>query len=157
MMSTNTFFCVFKTHFVFDIDGRFLYYYHSLLMKVEPIYKSIGAIIRGKRRGRNLSQEKLSARLGIKRATLANIETGRQRILAHMLYAFAEALEIKPADLLPPLPSAMDWTDLSFSSSDDLKPQQKQQIADLIGQVKKTAVSEKEESDGKSEKDLPRN
>jgi transcriptional regulator with XRE-family HTH domain len=143
-MSIDTLLCVFKTHFVFNVDRMFLYYYHSLPMKIEPIYKRIGAIIRGKRRGRNLSQEKLAARLGIKRATLANIETGRQRILAHMLYAFAEALEIKPADLLPPIPSTTDWTVLAFSSSDDLDPQQKQQIANLIGQVKTAPINEKE-------------
>src|SRR5580698_7112740 len=70
-------------------------------MKPEPVYKTIGAIVRGQRRKLELSQDKLAGRLGISRATLASIETGRQRMLVHQLYAFAEALGLRPGDLLP--------------------------------------------------------
>jgi transcriptional regulator with XRE-family HTH domain len=49
-------------------------------------------------------QSQLAGRLGISRATLANIETGRQRVLVHMLYRVALALGVTPGDLLP-LPS----------------------------------------------------
>ncbi len=87
---------VYYTLFVLHIDGSAVRLYHHQ-MTVEPIYKSIGAIIRGKRRGREWPQQMLAARLGISRATLANIETGRQRVLAHQLYAFAEALDTKSA------------------------------------------------------------
>jgi transcriptional regulator with XRE-family HTH domain len=34
---------------------------------------------------------------------LANIESGRQRIAAHHLYALAIALQVQPASLLPPV------------------------------------------------------
>lgn len=74
-------------------------------MKVEPVYRSIGATVRSRRRQLEWSQEKLAQRLMISRATLANIETGRQRVLVHQLYAFAAALGMKPEQLLPPLPA----------------------------------------------------
>src|SRR6266403_1538894 len=74
-------------------------------MKLEPIYKAIGTIIRRRRRRLEWSQKLLASRLRISRATLANIETGRQRILVHHLYMFAEVLNMKLADFLPPLDS----------------------------------------------------
>src|SRR5207302_10862870 len=66
-------------------------------MNLEPIYKTIGGIIRQRRRRLDLAQAKLAGLLGISRATLASIETGRQRVLVHHLYAFAEALNMKPS------------------------------------------------------------
>jgi len=105
-------------------------------MQPESIYKSIGAIVRSKRRLINWSQVELAQRLGISRATLANIETGRQRILVHQLYSFAAVLEMKTEELLPPPPSpnsASTWQHLPMP--DDLKPQQREQIARLIDAV----------------------
>ena len=118
-----------------------LYFLKGIIcsMKIESVYREIGAVIRGKRRERNLSQEKLAARLGIKRATLANIETGRQRILVHMLYSFANALDIKPTDLLPTTPSTSHWTDFPFES-ENLNSKQKQEIANLISQIDGSSV-----------------
>ena len=93
-------------------------------MKIEAIYKDIGAIIRAKRRSKEMSQEKLADRLGISRATLANIETGRQRILTHQLYAFGDVLGMEPSELLPVRPTVANVAGLTFSQ-DDLNPEQK--------------------------------
>jgi transcriptional regulator with XRE-family HTH domain len=119
-------------------------------MKLEPIYKTIGGIIRQRRRRLELAQTKLAARLGMSRATLANIETGRQRVLVHHLYAFAEALDMKPGDLLPQMiktGTASEWAQFPIPS--DLKPQQKEQIARLIGPMNPTTSKPKEKSDAK--------
>ena len=121
-------------------------------MTIEPIYKNIGAVIRAKRRLLDLAQEKLATQLGISRATLANIETGRQRVLAHQLYGFARALGVKPADLLPVSPPEADWTALPLPS--DLKPEQKQQIAQLIGLVQTTPANTQEEANDQTNQTL---
>ena len=113
-------------------------------MKIEAIYKDIGAIIRAKRRSKEMSQEKLADRLGISRATLANIETGRQRILTHQLYAFGDVLGMEPSELLPVRPTVANVAGLTFSQ-DDLNPEQKKQIAQLIGQVQLVPADPKEE------------
>lgn len=126
-------------------------------MKLEPIYKTIGGIIRQRRRRLELPQAELARRLGISRATLANIETGRQRVLVHHVYALAEALDIKPSDLLPQVNKAgseSDWAQFPIPS--DLKPQQKEQIALLIGPMNQTARKPKEKSDAKFAKTLRR-
>lgn len=122
-------------------------------MKPEPIYKTIGTIIRRRRRRLEWPQKLLAARLGISRATLANIETGRQRILVHHLYAFAQILEMKPHDFLPAgvsPDSAQDWSLLPIP--DDLNLRQKEQIAQLIGPVRKPNTKLRGGSHGPSKK-----
>jgi DNA-binding XRE family transcriptional regulator len=122
--------------------------------KPEAIYKAIGAIIRGRRRRLEWPQHLLAERLGISRATLANIETGRQRILTHLLYAFADALQLKPSDLLPAndRQAAADLTKLPIQG--DVNPEQREQIARLIG-LQPLTLKPKEKIDAKSAKKLP--
>ena len=120
-------------------------------MELEPIYRTIGGIIRQRRRRLELPQAKLAVRLGISRATLANIETGRQRVLVHHLYAFAEALDMKLSELLPQankITAAGDWS--QFPMPTDLKPQQKEQIAQLLGRINQTTSKSGGKSDGTS-------
>lgn len=122
-------------------------------MAVEPIYKSIGAIIRGKRRGNELPQEALAGRLGISRATLANIETGRQRVLVHQLYALAEALAVKPQDFLPPPHDGVSAGDgAALKIEGDLNPEQRAQVARLIGPIQAATPTSIKETDGNPEK-----
>jgi len=84
------------------------------------------------------TQTTLAQRLGISRATLANIETGRQRILVHQLYSFAVALDMKTEELLPPQQSSsLETTWQHLPMPNDLKPQQREQIARLIDAVDK--------------------
>ena len=102
-------------------------------MKHGELYDRLGALIRSRRKKLLLTQHDLAARIGISRASLANIETGRQTVLVHHLYAFATALDLSPSDLLPPIAakeSSSDWSMLSLP--DDLKVEQKKQIARLL-------------------------
>jgi transcriptional regulator with XRE-family HTH domain len=102
-------------------------------MRVELVYRSIGALLRSRRRQLNWSQEKLAQQVHLSRATLANIETGRQRILVHQLYTFASALGVKLEELLPrtqKISPTADWSRLPIP--DGLKLEQKEQIARLI-------------------------
>jgi transcriptional regulator with XRE-family HTH domain len=102
-------------------------------MKHDELYVQLGALIRSRRKKLLLTQHDLAARIGISRASLANIETGRQKVLVHQLYALATALDLAPSDLLPPVAaneSSRDWSTLSLP--DDLKVEQKKQIARLL-------------------------
>jgi transcriptional regulator with XRE-family HTH domain len=142
---------------VFGFDNTAERDYHHGFMRPEPIYKTIGAIIRRRRRRLEWPQTRLASRLGISRATLANIETGRQRVLVHHLYTLAEVLEMKPSDFLPPASmteSPGAWALLPIP--DDLKPQQKEQIARLIGPLHQTTSKSKERDNGKSAKTIRR-
>lgn len=105
-------------------------------MSVDPIYRHIGAIIKKRRQTLKVKQEVLAGQLGISRGSLSNIETGRQSMLVHQLYKFADALQLSPHDLLPI--AANDHVKAErtlLPLPDDLKESQKQQVADLIGGV----------------------
>lgn len=59
-----------------------------------------------------MTQAELSERVGLSRASVANIEAGRQAVMLHQVMAFSAALAVQPVELLPSAPSAMDREDL---------------------------------------------
>ena len=65
-----------------------------------PFYKALGDLIRRKRKALDLSQDRLARILGVTRAWVANIETGRQNLLVHQLIEVAAAFNMAPADFL---------------------------------------------------------
>lgn len=83
-------------------------------MSTEPVYADVGKRIEVARINARLTQAELGARLAhpLKRATIGNIETGRQRILAHVLIEIADVLDVAPREFLPiALPREQDAGD----------------------------------------------
>lgn len=120
-------------------------------MNHELIYPLVGTLIRNRRKKLRFTQETLAARVGMSRASIANIEVGRQKILVHHLYVLAEILELAPTDLMPAvkqLPKTNNWETLPLP--DGLKPQQKEQIARLMAAGAKPEIGF--EKDGKQTK-----
>jgi len=74
---------------------------------IEPFYIDLGRRILDMRRKRGITQEKLGSLLDppSTRASIANIETGKQRVLAHTLVQLAQALQIEVMELLNILPA----------------------------------------------------
>ena len=108
-----------------DIDYSCVY---NLPMATLALYKRIGSTIKVKRRVLGLTQQQLANQLGISRASLANVETGRQRILVHQLYELAGQLSVNVSDLLPESSEAealQTLDDLLFS--ENVTVQQRQQ------------------------------
>ena len=69
------------------------------------IQQAVGALIQAKRKAVGMSQETLSAAIGLSRSSIANIECGRQKIGVPLLYRLAELLQTTPHDLLPSAPA----------------------------------------------------
>jgi len=69
--------------------------------RVENFYLLLGARVRAIRQQKGLTQEQLGSRLTptMTRASVANIETGKQRVLAHTLVQLASALSVALDDL----------------------------------------------------------
>jgi transcriptional regulator with XRE-family HTH domain len=86
--------------------------------------------IRVRRKANRLRQHELADRVGISRASLANMEVGRQKVLVHQLYAIAIALGLPPADLIPAPPTLLRADDLPLPAN--LKPKEREQIARLL-------------------------
>jgi transcriptional regulator with XRE-family HTH domain len=67
----------------------------------DEIYATMGRRVRARREDLRLTQADLAAKIGLSRASIANIEGGRQAVLLHQFLALAEALTIPPMDLIP--------------------------------------------------------
>lgn len=69
---------------------------------LDVYYSKIGQLIKAKREKANKSQEQLSKYLGFKsRISIANIESGSQKIHVHTLVAIAKYLKLNIQDLIP--------------------------------------------------------
>ncbi len=143
MSTTSTLFCAYHTHIVLDADRA---YDRARVHPPDPaaLYEALGDLIRRKRKQVPLTQKELSARLGVSRASIANIETGRQKILVHQLLQLAAVLEIPAENLLAAAagePAHEDVGDLPLPNH--LSSKQKSQISRLFGNKKtKTSLDE---------------
>ncbi len=69
----------------------------------DELYRELGRKIRQarERQGERLSQDALAKQLGISRASIVNIEAGRQRTPLHLLWQIAELLGTELTLLIP--------------------------------------------------------
>jgi transcriptional regulator with XRE-family HTH domain len=67
----------------------------------DQIYAVFGRLVRTRREELRMTQSDLSTRIGLSRASVANIEGGRQAVLLHQLIALADALSLPAMDLIP--------------------------------------------------------
>ncbi|UPK19843.1 helix-turn-helix transcriptional regulator [Bradyrhizobium sp. 131] len=66
------------------------------------LYRIIGATLAAKRKALRLKQSEVADQIGLTRASLANIERGRQKIMLHQIYRLASALKVESIiDLVP--------------------------------------------------------
>lgn len=66
------------------------------IVQCEPVYVSFGEIVKAKRLALGWTQSDLAEKIGLARASIANIEIGRQRVLLSDLFDFADALGVSP-------------------------------------------------------------
>jgi len=102
MLVNSTQRCAYYTQIVCIVDmmRRFR---HTKSMTEEGIYKPLGEAVARRRRTLGLTQAELASRVGLSRASIANIEVGRQKMLVHQLFAVADALELDSVEHLLPL------------------------------------------------------
>ena len=69
----------------------------------DELYRELGRRIRQarERNGEGLSQDALAKQLGISRASVVNIEAGRQRAPLHLLWQIAQLLGTDLTSLIP--------------------------------------------------------
>lgn len=67
----------------------------------QHIYTIVGEKITEIRQEKKMSQVDLAAKVGMSRASIVNIEKGRQHPALHLLWQLADALDVYLFDLLP--------------------------------------------------------
>lgn len=66
------------------------------------LYSVFGKRLADERLARKISQQELANLVGLSRASIANIEAGRQRVLLHQAVGLVQALKIQTiSDILP--------------------------------------------------------
>src|ERR1700720_1113824 len=70
-------------------------------MSKEILYEKLGRAIRSRREALKMTQSDLAKYLELSRASITNIELGKQSVLVDQLFRFAEALKTEPSNLLP--------------------------------------------------------
>lgn len=107
-------------------------------MGAPALYKRLGATMKARRHQLRLTQAELARELGISRASLASIETGRQGLSVHRLYMFADKLGVEAKALLPGQKEAGELKALDgLPLSEDVSFADRRQIARLVQQAKK--------------------
>jgi transcriptional regulator with XRE-family HTH domain len=108
------------------------------------LYRLLGRNVAAHRANGKLKQAQVAEKLGLSRASLANIESGRQRVTLHHVYELVDALGLDSiTDLLParwPEASAdtvgaYDKRDTLMFASESLTPVEKAQVKMVINKA----------------------
>lgn len=103
-------------------------------MRFTDIYPLLGRAVARRRETLGLTQAEVGERIGLTRASVANIETGRQKVLLHHVYMLADALQFDSiCDLVPEaLATALEPLTLS---TDKVTFTQKAQVMSVVRQA----------------------
>jgi transcriptional regulator with XRE-family HTH domain len=76
------------------------------MREANMFYVTLGQRIRERREAASLTQAQLGGQLDppVTRASIANVEAGKQRLLAHSLVQMAQLLRVPLEELVPPVP-----------------------------------------------------
>jgi len=76
-----------------------------------PVYSALAEVVRNLRFAAGMTQAETAEALGMSRPSLANIESGRQRVLLGDLWDFARVLKVTPKELFAKLEAEMPHHD----------------------------------------------
>jgi transcriptional regulator with XRE-family HTH domain len=118
----------------------------------EALYRKLGRKIRDARERSGLSQQRLADRLAISRASIVNVEAGRQRPPLHLLWKIAEALGTDLVLLIPRRdelavtvdPVRLDRTTIKqIEDAANGDPQAMKELTGLVSKLKTTIEAKK--------------
>lgn len=115
-------------------------------MDAGRIYQDLGKRIKDLRKTLGRSQDRIAKQVGISRASLANIEAGRQQVLVHHLFGLAVALDLEsPAILLlqPHVKSQQNPSPTNLPlSGEGLTEKQRREVLSLMGDARNNNKTE---------------
>ena len=103
-------------------------------MDESVLYARFGHLVRLHRKRLSLNQAEIGRAVGLSRASVANIETGRQRIPIHHLYRLARVLKVDVHALLPaPDDAPPSIIHREIQSSIELSELEEEDVAKVVG------------------------
>jgi len=107
-------------------------------MDSKTLYTEVGRRAAARRHVLGRTQVEVAEKMGLSRASLANIEVGRQSLLLHQVYALAAALDLQSLDdLLPVLPGGSSRPTKIGTTGSNLNKKQLSEVDAFIAAVEK--------------------
>ncbi len=69
--------------------------------KEDNFYRDVGQRVRNARKKSGMTQKSLASKVLLSRASITNLEMGRQKLMLHTLVDIASELHVPPDDLIP--------------------------------------------------------
>jgi transcriptional regulator with XRE-family HTH domain len=102
---------------------------------MEAIYARFGQELRRARKERGRTQSDLANRVRLGRTSVANIESGQQRLYLHTLIDIAAALRVSPGELLPDEPR--DVEEILSAQVESLPAREREWIMRVVSPAKR--------------------
>jgi transcriptional regulator with XRE-family HTH domain len=99
------------------------------------VYKLLGSRAATRRKQLKLKQDEVAKQIGLSRASVANLETGRQKILLHHVYRLAAALELR--SIMELIPHTLVEIEPVNFTGDAVSEQQKTTLEDFVRRIGK--------------------
>ena len=117
---------------------------HLPAMDESAVYRGFGAAIAARRKALGKTQDYLATAVGLSRASLANIERGKQRVFLHQILALADALQLSSAhEIIPDRMldhAAGNAAEITMSGAEDLTNDQKMLVNSIVNTVSAAAI-----------------
>jgi transcriptional regulator with XRE-family HTH domain len=98
----------------------------------KQFYQELGRRVAARRGALRITQAEVGERLGVSRASVANIEAGRQKLYAHQLYALARALRLPDLSGVLPIDIPGEGGNTLLGERRDMSSVQHAQIESLV-------------------------
>jgi DNA-binding XRE family transcriptional regulator len=106
---------------------------HLMEMDTKTFNQKIGILLQKLRTENRMTQDELAKLTGMSRASIANMETGRQAMSAYQAYLIVTAFQLRDMNALFPSPEIdTEGADVKLSGSSQLNEIQRQQVEALI-------------------------
>ncbi|HDV0866325.1 TPA: LexA family transcriptional regulator [Enterococcus faecalis] len=115
-------------------------------MESEKLSKYIGQKIKLYRSKKNLTQEELARKVGTKKATISNYETGYRSPQQDMLFELANVLDISINDLFPPSSNSKNNHSSIETIYEKLDPPRKKKVYKCAEEELKKQLEEEKQS-----------
>ena len=101
-------------------------------MDTDKFYREFGRRIAARRIVLSITQSEVGQRLGVSRASIANIEAGRQKLYLHQLYSLARALRLEDLSQLLPIQVPVGDDDEPLDDRHEFSAVQRAQIESVV-------------------------
>lgn len=105
----------------------------------EHFYSNLGSRIKVARKNAGITQDEVAGRMQLSRASIVNIEKGRQHPPIHTIWEMAKMFEVSISDLIPNYspsnPVSPEWKKIVSAELKSKRVKETEKVLDFIGEI----------------------